>query len=197
MPSASGDEVLRYAQDDRVGECRARSSAGQFGPAIRPRRGAPSLYRRNPRSFTRHQEACEAMPGGNTRTTLHNSPTRSPWCAARVPAVGCRRPRIHRRAGRIHRRHLRPLPSGDPRRHRPRAEPWLELRRAQRQRGQARQAGGRPHALDRPGALHQLGHRGQRHGAGRRTRLCPAQGPHKATKVMVFHGGYHGACSTS
>ncbi len=29
---------------------------------------------RNPKSLTRHQEACEAMPGGNTRTTLHNSP---------------------------------------------------------------------------------------------------------------------------
>jgi glutamate-1-semialdehyde 2,1-aminomutase len=28
----------------------------------------------NPKSFARHQEACEAMPGGNTRTTLHNSP---------------------------------------------------------------------------------------------------------------------------
>ena len=29
---------------------------------------------RNPKSFARHQEACEAMPGGNTRTTLHNAP---------------------------------------------------------------------------------------------------------------------------
>ncbi len=29
---------------------------------------------RNPRSFSRHQEACVAMPGGNTRTTLHNAP---------------------------------------------------------------------------------------------------------------------------
>ncbi|TAJ24228.1 MAG: aminotransferase class III-fold pyridoxal phosphate-dependent enzyme, partial [Reyranella sp.] len=29
---------------------------------------------RNPKSFGRHQEACVAMPGGNTRTTLHNSP---------------------------------------------------------------------------------------------------------------------------
>jgi glutamate-1-semialdehyde 2,1-aminomutase len=29
---------------------------------------------RNPKSLTRHHEACEAMPGGNTRTTLHNSP---------------------------------------------------------------------------------------------------------------------------
>ena len=29
---------------------------------------------RNPKSLTRQQEACEAMPGGNTRTTLHNSP---------------------------------------------------------------------------------------------------------------------------
>ena len=29
---------------------------------------------RNPKSFSRHQDACVAMPGGNTRTTLHNSP---------------------------------------------------------------------------------------------------------------------------
>jgi glutamate-1-semialdehyde 2,1-aminomutase len=29
---------------------------------------------RNPKSFVRHQEACQAMPGGNTRTTLHNAP---------------------------------------------------------------------------------------------------------------------------
>jgi glutamate-1-semialdehyde 2,1-aminomutase len=29
---------------------------------------------RNPGSLTRHHEACEAMPGGNTRTTLHNAP---------------------------------------------------------------------------------------------------------------------------
>ena len=29
---------------------------------------------RNPKSLTRHHEACEAMPGGNTRTTLHNAP---------------------------------------------------------------------------------------------------------------------------
>ena len=29
---------------------------------------------RNPNSLVRHQEACQAMPGGNTRTTLHNGP---------------------------------------------------------------------------------------------------------------------------
>jgi len=29
---------------------------------------------RNPKSFARQQEAMEAMPGGNTRTTLHNAP---------------------------------------------------------------------------------------------------------------------------
>src|SRR5258708_34359066 len=29
---------------------------------------------RNPKSFARQQEAVQAMPGGNTRTTLHNSP---------------------------------------------------------------------------------------------------------------------------
>ena len=29
---------------------------------------------RNPKSLGRHQDACVAMPGGNTRTTLHNSP---------------------------------------------------------------------------------------------------------------------------
>ena len=29
---------------------------------------------RNPKSFARHQDALQAMPGGNTRTTLHTSP---------------------------------------------------------------------------------------------------------------------------
>ena len=29
---------------------------------------------RNPKSLGRHQDACVAMPGGNTRTTLHNAP---------------------------------------------------------------------------------------------------------------------------
>ena len=29
---------------------------------------------RNPKSLVRQQEAMEAMPGGNTRTTLHNAP---------------------------------------------------------------------------------------------------------------------------
>jgi len=29
---------------------------------------------RNPTSLARHREACEAMPGGNTRTVLHNEP---------------------------------------------------------------------------------------------------------------------------
>lgn len=29
---------------------------------------------RNPNSLARHHEACEAMPGGNTRTVLHNAP---------------------------------------------------------------------------------------------------------------------------
>ncbi|MBX9945047.1 MAG: aminotransferase class III-fold pyridoxal phosphate-dependent enzyme, partial [Reyranella sp.] len=28
----------------------------------------------NPRSLGRHQEACEAMPGGNTRSVLHHAP---------------------------------------------------------------------------------------------------------------------------
>lgn len=28
----------------------------------------------NPKSLDRHRQACEAMPGGNTRTTLHNAP---------------------------------------------------------------------------------------------------------------------------
>ena len=102
---------------------------------------------RNPKSLTRHHEACEAMPGGNTRTTLHYAP----FPLTMVRGEGCRlwdarRPRIHRLAGRVHRRHLRPFASGDPRRHRPRAEPRLELRRPQRQRGEARRAGGRPHA---------------------------------------------------
>ena len=46
---------------------------------------------RNPKSFTRHQEACEAMPGGNTRTTLHNSP----FPLTVVRGEGCRLSLIH------------------------------------------------------------------------------------------------------
>jgi glutamate-1-semialdehyde 2,1-aminomutase len=41
---------------------------------------------RNPRSLARHQEACEAMPGGNTRTTLHNNP----FPLTVVKGQGCR-----------------------------------------------------------------------------------------------------------
>jgi glutamate-1-semialdehyde 2,1-aminomutase len=41
---------------------------------------------RNPKSFQRHQEACEAMPGGNTRTTLHNGP----FPLTVVRGAGCR-----------------------------------------------------------------------------------------------------------
>ena len=41
----------------------------------------------NPKSFARHQEACEAMPGGNTRTTLHNAP----FPLTVVRGEGCRR----------------------------------------------------------------------------------------------------------
>ena len=41
---------------------------------------------RNPKSLTRHHEACEAMPGGNTRTTLHNAP----FPLTVVKGAGCR-----------------------------------------------------------------------------------------------------------
>ena len=41
---------------------------------------------RNPKSLTRHYEACEAMPGGNTRTTLHNAP----FPLTVVKGAGCR-----------------------------------------------------------------------------------------------------------
>src|SRR6202158_4679029 len=40
----------------------------------------------NRKSFARHQEACEAMPGGNTRTTLHNAP----FALTVVRGAGCR-----------------------------------------------------------------------------------------------------------
>jgi hypothetical protein len=162
------------------GEFRARYRAGQFGPAIRPRRGASGLY--HPQSQEPHAPPRSLRGDARRQHPHHAAQFAVPahrGARRRLPPVGRRRPRIHRRAGRIHRRHLRPLPSGDPRRHRPRAESWLELRRAQRQRGQACQAGGRPHAVDRPGALHQLRDGGQRHGARRRARLCPTQGPHQ------------------
>ena len=41
---------------------------------------------RNPKSLSRHHEACEAMPGGNTRTTLHNAP----FPLTVVKGAGCR-----------------------------------------------------------------------------------------------------------
>ena len=41
---------------------------------------------RNPQSLARHRDACEAMPGGNTRTTLHNSP----FPLTVVRGAGCR-----------------------------------------------------------------------------------------------------------
>jgi glutamate-1-semialdehyde 2,1-aminomutase len=41
---------------------------------------------RNPKSLARHREACEAMPGGNTRTTLHNNP----FPLTVVKGAGCR-----------------------------------------------------------------------------------------------------------
>ena len=41
---------------------------------------------RTPKSLTRHHEACEAMPGGNTRTTLHNAP----FPLTVVKGAGCR-----------------------------------------------------------------------------------------------------------
>ena len=41
---------------------------------------------RNPKSFARQQEAMEAMPGGNTRTTLHNAP----FPLTVVKGEGCR-----------------------------------------------------------------------------------------------------------
>ena len=74
MPVATGDEVLRFAQDDRV-EGAVPDQAlvnSDLQSALDEARQAYAA--RNPKSFTRHQEACEAMPGGNTRTTLHNSP---------------------------------------------------------------------------------------------------------------------------
>ena len=46
---------------------------------------------RNPKSFARQQEAMEAMPGGNTRTTLHNAPAgRRAFCVAHG-IVSCHR----------------------------------------------------------------------------------------------------------
>jgi glutamate-1-semialdehyde 2,1-aminomutase len=41
---------------------------------------------RNPKSFARQQEAMQAMPGGNTRTTLHNGP----FPLTVVKGEGCR-----------------------------------------------------------------------------------------------------------
>ena len=73
MPVASRDEVLRFAQDDRVeGDVPDQALVNSdLQSALDEVRQA--YIARNPKSFARHQEACEAMPGGNTRTTLHNA----------------------------------------------------------------------------------------------------------------------------
>ena len=118
------------------------------------------------------------MPGGNTRTTLHNAP----FPLTVVRGEGCR---LWDADGHEYIDVLGEYTAGIYGHSHPviRAaidkalEPRLELCRPQSARGQARQADRRPHAVDRPGALHQLRHRGQRHGAGRRPRLRPAQGP--------------------
>ena len=82
----------------------------------------------------------------------------------RLPVVAGRRP-VRRLPRRVHRRALRPLPAGDPRRAAHGAGPRAQLRRRQRARAAAGRADLRPVPERRPGAVHQLRHRGQPDGA--------------------------------
>ena len=118
------------------------------------------------------------MPGGNTRTTLHNAP----FPLTVVRGEGCR---LWDADGHEYIDVLGEYTAGIYGHSHPviRAAIDKALNHGWNYAGrnaneaQARQADRRPHAVDRPGALHQLRHRGQRHGAGRRPRLRPAQGP--------------------
>ena len=60
---------------------------------------------RNPKSRAQYEEACAALPGGNTRSAIYAEPFPLTMVKRRGRAsVGCRRPRIRRFPQRIHRR---------------------------------------------------------------------------------------------
>ena len=108
----------------------------------------------NPKSLGRHHEACEAMPGGNTRTTLHTSP----FPLTVVRGEGCR------------------LWDAD-------GHEYIDVL------GEYT-AGiyGHSHPVIRAAIDKALNH-GWNFGA---RVYAQRTGRSKATKVMVFHGGYHG-----
>ena len=88
--------------------------------------------------------------------------------------VAGRRP-LRRLPRRVHRRALRPLRAGHPRRGAGRPRPRAQLRRRQRPRAAAGRADLRAVPERRPGAVHQLRHRGQPDGdrAGRGGHRAP------------------------
>ncbi len=88
-------------------------------------------------------------------------------------ARGRRRPPLRRPARRVLRRPVRPLAPGDPAGDAVRDRRRPEPQRAHRARGAARRGDVRALRLGGTGPLHQLRHRGQPDGAGRRPRLTP------------------------
>ena len=122
---------------------------------------------RRPVSERLHAEASVALPGGNTRTVLFFGPY--PFRVAKawgLRAAGRRRSRLRRPAGRVHGGPVRPLAAGHPCRHRADARRRHQLRRPQHVRGSAGRRDLRPLPVARPGALHELGHRGEPDGRG-------------------------------
>ena len=112
------------------------------------------------------------MPGANTRTVTHYDPfpvVHRP--RRRVPDLGRRRQLVHRPAQQLHAAGARPrAPAHRRGDHADRGSGHgLGGPRSDRPAGRARRAPLRAHAVHRPGALHQLGHRGGDDGGARRT----------------------------
>ena len=131
----------------------------------------------NPASEAQYERAKQSLPGGNTRTGMFYTPfPLAIATAARRNADRRRRPHLHRLRRRFLRRPLRSFASGDPRGpdRGPRRRHGLRL--VQPLRGAAGDARLRTILFHRAGAIHQLGHRGQYHGAGHRPRRL-RQGP--------------------
>ena len=80
-----------------------------------PRR-RPATWRQTPSRTGSTRSGRAFMPGGNTRTTIHQPPFPLTIVRGRGRAHHRRRrPRVRRLPRRVHRRPLRPLASGDPR----------------------------------------------------------------------------------
>ena len=131
------------------------------------------------------EQACRVLPGGSTRSVLDFSPFSFRVAQRRgLAARRRRRPRVHRLPRRLlggpARPRSRPGGRGGPRRARAR----LELRRHPRRRDPSGRARLPALPVDRPGALHELGHRGEPDGAPARPPLHRAR-PHRRVRRRV------------